>query len=133
VTAPWTTHARFRVVESHAVPVQRRQRRGLRGAGADRRSASATTAPDAGAARSPAEPGAAGPDRRYSLAVSGARGTLELLDLAGRRVALRDLTGESAGPHQVRMLSARRCGRALYMLRLTHAGSVRRMKVAVIQ
>jgi hypothetical protein len=69
----------------------------------------------------------------YSLAVSGVRGTLELLDLAGRRVASRDLSGEGAGRHQVRLLERQALKPGVYMIRLTHNGSVRGMKVAVIQ
>jgi hypothetical protein len=69
----------------------------------------------------------------YSLAASGARGTLELLDLAGRRVAWRDLSGESAGRHQVELLERAALRPGVYMIRLTHGGEVRGMKVALIQ
>jgi hypothetical protein len=69
----------------------------------------------------------------YSLATSGARGSLELLDLAGRRVAWRDLSGESAGRHQVTLLERAALAPGVYMVRLTHDGAVRGMKVAVIQ
>jgi hypothetical protein len=132
VTPPWTTHARFRVVESHAAQFT------------DASNADFETFDPALLAvgdDSPhlallgAQPNPARQDLTvsYSLAVSGARGALELLDLAGRRVAWRDLSGESAGRHQVRLLERSALAPGVYMLRLTHAGAVRRMKVAVIQ
>jgi len=132
VTAPWTTHARFRVVESHAVQfndasdadfeVQEPIQVGV----GDRPATLALLG---------AQPNPARQDLTvaYSLAVSGARGTLELLDLAGRRVAFRDLSGESAGRHQARLLERQALRPGVYMIRLTHAGEVRGMKVAVIQ
>ena len=131
-TAPWTTHARFRVVESHAV-----QFNDASDADFEVREPIPVGVGDTRAmlALMGAQPNPARQDLTvsYSLAVSGARGTLELLDLAGRRVALRDLTGESAGPHQVRLLERQALRPGVYMLRLTHAGEVRGMKVAVIQ
>jgi hypothetical protein len=131
VTAPWTTHARFRVVESHAAQFSD-------GSDADFE----TKNPMVGVGDSPAalallgaQPNPARQDLTvsYSLAVSGARGALELLDLAGRRVAWRDLSTESAGRHQARLLERQSLRPGVYMIRLTHAGEVRGMKVAVIQ
>jgi hypothetical protein len=131
-TAPWTTHARIRVVESHAAEF------------ADQSDADfevqEPVAVGVGSqlpalALLGAQPNPARQDLSvsYSLAVSGARGTLELLDLAGRRVAWRDLSGESAGRHQVRLIERQSLQPGVYMLRLSHGGQVRGMKVAVIQ
>ena len=132
VTPPWTTHARFRVVEGHAAQFN------------DASDADFETFDPALLAVGDdpphlallgAQPNPARQDLTvsYSLAVSGARGALELLDLAGRRVAWRDLSGESAGRHQARLLERQALAPGVYMLRLTHAGAVRSLKVAVIQ
>jgi hypothetical protein len=132
VTAPWTTHARFRVVESHASEF-------ADGSNADfevqEPIALGVGTQPAALALLGAQPNPARQDLTvsYSLAVSGARGTLELLDLAGRRVAWRDLSGESAGRHQAQLVERRSLQPGVYMLRLTHAGEVRGMKVAVIR
>jgi hypothetical protein len=132
VTAPWTTHARFRVVESHAAEFSD-------GSNADFEVQEPVQVgvgnPPATLALLGAQPNPARQDLTvsYSLAQSGARGTLELLDLAGRRVAWRDLSGEAAGRHQVRLLERQALQPGVYMLRLSHAGQVRGMKVAVIQ
>ena len=128
---PWTTHARFRVVEGHAAEF-------ADGSNADfavEDPALAVGDPPPALALLGAQPNPARQDLTvwYSLAVSGARGSLELLDLAGRRVAWRDLSGESAGRHQVTLLERSALSPGVYMIRLTHAGSVRGMKVAVIQ
>jgi hypothetical protein len=132
VTAPWTTHARFRVVESHAAEFSD-------GSNADFEVQEPVQVgvgnPPATLALLGAQPNPARQDLTvsYSLAQSGARGTLELLDLAGRRVAWRDLSGEAAGRHQVRLLERQALQPGVYMLRLSHAGQVRGMKVAVSQ
>jgi hypothetical protein len=128
---PWTTHARFRVVESHAA-----QFTGASNADFEVKDpALGVGDPPATLALLGAQPNPARQDLTvsYSLAVSGVRGTLELLDLAGRRVASRDLSGEGAGRHQVRLLERQALKPGVYMIRLTHNGSVRGMKVAVIQ
>jgi hypothetical protein len=128
---PWTTHARFRVVESHAAQF-------TDASNADfevKDPALGVGDPPATLALLGAQPNPARQDLTvsYSLAVSGVRGTLELLDLAGRRVASRDLSGEGAGRHQVRLLERQALKPGVYMIRLTHNGSVRGMKVAVIK
>lgn len=69
----------------------------------------------------------------FSLPTSGASGTLELIDLAGRRVASADLTGLSAGPHRVALLERRAVTPGVYLVRLTHGGNTKSMKVAVLQ
>ena len=48
-------------------------------------------------------------------------------------MAWRDLSGESAGRHQVTLLERSSLAPGVYMVRLTHDGAVRGMKVAVIQ
>jgi hypothetical protein len=132
VTAPWTTHARFRVVEGHAAQFRD-------ASDADFQTIDpallAVGDPPAALALLGAQPNPARQELTvsYSLATSGARGTLELLDLAGRRVAWRDLSGESAGRHQVELLERSALRPGLYMIRLTHGGEVRGMKVALIQ
>ena len=132
VTPPYTKHARFRVVESHAAEFNdasnadfETQDPALAGVGD----------PTPRLALLGAQPNPARQDLTvsYSLAVSGARGSLELLDLAGRRVAWRDLSGESAGRHQATLLERSALKPGVYMIRLTHAGQVLGMKVALIQ
>src|SRR5262249_52448948 len=131
VTAPWTTHARMRVVEGHAAQF----------AGASSADFEVKD-PNLGVGDGPARLALLGaqpnPARRdltvsYSLPSPDVRGSLELLDLAGRRVAVRDLSGESAGRHQVTLLERASLAPGVYLLRLTHDGAVRGMKVAVIQ
>jgi len=131
-TAPYTTHVRFRVVEGHAAQFS----------DASDADFQVMDPALAGVGDGPATLALLGaqpnPARRdltvsYSLATSGARGTLELLDLAGRRVAWRDLSGESAGRHQAQLLERSALRPGVYMIRLTHAGEVRGMKVALIQ
>jgi len=131
VTPPWTTHARFRVVEGHAAEFT----------DASNADFEVQEPVQVGVGDQPpvlallgAQPNPARQDLTvsYSLAVSGAGGALELLDLAGRRVASRDLTGESAGRHQVRLVEGQVLRPGLYLVRLAHAGAVRSMKVAVV-
>ena len=75
---------------------------------------------------------------RQDLAVSfvlpsgGARGTLELVDLAGRRVAAADLRDLGAGSHHVTLLERRALTPGVYMVRLILGSEVRSLKVAVL-
>ena len=129
---PTTSQARFRVVDSHAAQFSDATNADL-------------TIWDASVLG--AEPGApklallgAWPNpARQDLAVSlalpnaEARGTLELLDLAGRRVAFRDLAGLGTGRHQVKLLDRQNVAPGLYLVRLIHGGEVKSMKVAVLR
>ena len=130
-TPPWTTHARFRVVESHAA-----QFTGANASDIEIRDPASLAVGEQpprlallGAWPNPAR---AELTVSLSLPVGGVPGTLELLDLAGRRVASRDLTSESAGRHQVRLVEGQVLPPGLYLVRLAHAGAVRSMKVAVV-
>jgi hypothetical protein len=129
---PYTTHARFRVVESHAAQF-------ADGSDADFEIADPALLsvgdgpPRLALLGAWPNPARAQLNISLSLAASDAPGMLELLDLAGRRVAARDLSGEGAGRHQVRLLDGARVRPGLYVVRLTHAGAVRSMKVAVLQ
>jgi hypothetical protein len=96
--------------------------------------------------------GVGAPPQRAALALSGAwpnpaRGTLgvsftlpdgspaalELLDLAGRRVALRDVGALGAGSHRVTLVERERLRPGLYMVRLTRGAESRTMKVAFVR
>lgn len=66
-----------------------------------------------------------------SLASSGSA-SLELLDLAGRRVAFRDIRSLGAGPHRVTLVSGRTVRPGLYLVRLAQGGQTRSLKVAVL-
>ena len=72
------------------------------------------------------------PCTTLSLPTGGQSGTLELIDLAGRRVASQDLSGLSAGRHQVTLLERRGVAPGVYVVRLARGGQVRSMKVAVV-
>jgi len=131
-TGPYGTQARIRVVDSHAEQF------------ADASDANfelvdeSTLAVGDGTPRFAllgAWPNPARQDLTVSFALpSGeASGTLDLIDLAGRRVASRDLAGFSAGRHQVTLLDRRALTPGVYMLRLTRGGEVRSMKVAVVR
>jgi len=132
VTSPWTVNARMRVVESHAAqfadasdtpfevqePIQLGVEDGV---------------PALALLGAWPNPARADLTISLSLAVSGAPGSLELLDLAGRRVAAVDLGGRAAGRTQIRLLDGQAVRPGLYVVRLTHAGAVRAMKVAVLR
>lgn len=131
-TGPTTTQARIRVVDSHAAQI------------ADQSDADFTLYDESvldvtdGAPRLAllgAWPNPARQDLNVSLSLptGDARGTLELLDLAGRRVALRDLAGLGAGRHQVALLEGRTVHPGVYLVRLVRAGEMRSMKVAVVR
>ncbi len=131
-TGPTTTQARVRVVDSHAAQF----------ADASDTDFSLTDeslvsvndeAPRL--ALLGAWPNPARNDLTVSLALpeGNQRGTLELLDLAGRRVALRDLSGLAAGRHQLPLLERRAVRPGVYLVRLLRGGEVRSMKVAVLR
>lgn len=69
----------------------------------------------------------------FSLPVGAKGGVLELIDLAGRRVAARDLHGLGAGRHRVALLEGRTLPAGLYLVRLSQGGEVRSLKVAVLR
>ncbi len=68
----------------------------------------------------------------FTLARS-AHGTLELYDLAGRRMAWRDLDGLPAGRHVVRFESHPSLAPGAYVIRLTHAGRVTAARGVVVR
>jgi len=69
----------------------------------------------------------------FALPHADARGTLELVDLAGRRVAGTSLAGLGAGTHRVTLLERRAVTPGVYLVRLTLDGEVRSLKVAVLR
>ena len=129
---PTTTQARFRVVDSHAAQF-------ADGSDADFTIYDASIVGVGGdtprLALLGAWPNPARQDLAVSLALpsSATRGTLELLDLAGRRVAFRDLAGLGAGRHQITLLDHQRVTPGIYLVRLTHDGERKSMKVAVLR
>ena len=60
-------------------------------------------------------------------------GTLELVDLLGRRVAGHDLTGLGAGSHQVALLEHQTLPPGVYLVRLKCGADIRLSKVAVVR
>lgn len=132
VTLPMSSTVRFRVVDSHAAQY------------ADGSDANLTVMDPAvlGVDDGPprlallgAWPNPARRDLAVSLALPTATsgGMLELVDLAGRRVAGTDLGGLGAGRHRVTLLDGRTVAPGLYLVRLTHGGEVRSLKVAVLR
>ena len=61
----------------------------------------------------------------------GAPATLELLDVAGRRVAEREVGALGAGAHTAELAPGRRVAPGVYLARLTRAGESRVARVAV--
>ncbi|HEY6194567.1 MAG TPA: FG-GAP-like repeat-containing protein [Candidatus Eisenbacteria bacterium] len=131
VTAPWTTTARIRVVDSHAAQF------------ADASDADFTVQEPIQVGVGDDHPVLAllgawpNPARRdlsvsLSLPAGDARGALELIDLLGRRVAFRDLAGLPAGRHQLTLLERRSLTPGVYLVRLSLGGEVRSLKVAVL-
>ncbi|MEQ1831755.1 MAG: FG-GAP-like repeat-containing protein, partial [Candidatus Eisenbacteria bacterium] len=75
---------------------------------------------------------------RQELTVSfslpaGARGTLDMVDLTGRRVASRDLSGLAGGTHQVRLLEHASLPPGVYLVRLRTGADLRLAKVSVVR
>ena len=66
----------------------------------------------------------------FSLADPGAA-TLELVDIAGRRVALREVGGFGPGRHRIELREPLPTG--VYLVRLTQGRSSRVMKVAMLK
>jgi hypothetical protein len=64
---------------------------------------------------------------------AGARGTLDMVDLAGRRVAGHDLAGLSAGAHQVRLLEHAALPPGVYLVRLRTGGDLRLAKISIVR
>ena len=132
VTAPWTTTARIRVVDSHAAQF------------ADASDANFSVVDPSllavgddhpALALLGAWPNPARSDLSVSLSLPSGdtRGALALLDLSGRRLAYRDLAGMGAGRHQVTLLERRSVAPGVYLVRLTRGNDVRSLKVAVLQ
>lgn len=130
-TGPTTTQARIRVVDSHSAQF------------ADASDADFTLYDESVLDVTDEAPRLAllgawpNPARRdltvaLALPTAGGAGTLELLDLAGRRVAMRDLSGLPAGRHQVPLLEGQTVAPGVYLVRLLRAGEMRSMKVAVL-
>jgi len=71
---------------------------------------------------------------RVTFALPAARaGSLELVDLLGRRVARRDLGSLGAGTHSMELLDGRALPPGLYLLRLDSGGERRTAKVAIVR
>jgi len=68
---------------------------------------------------------------RLSLA-GGAPARLELLDVAGRRMAERELTALGPGPHDVDLASRRRLPAGIYLVRLSEGQAVAVRRVALL-
>jgi len=131
-TGPYTTHARIRVVDSHAEQFSD-------ASDADFELVDESTLAVGDDVPRLALLGAWPNPARQDLTVSfalptgGSGGTIELIDLAGRRVASRDLAEFSAGRHQVTLLERRAVRPGVYLLRLSRGLEVRSMKVAVVR
>jgi hypothetical protein len=131
-TAPYTSRVRIRVVDSHAAQF------------ADASDADFTVQDPATLDAGGLPPALAllgawpNPARRdlsvaLSLPSGESRGALELIDLSGRRVAYRDLSGLAAGRHQLALLERQALPPGVYLVRLTRGSDVRSLKVAVLR
>jgi hypothetical protein len=131
-TAPYTNRVRIRVVDSHAAQF------------ADASEADFTVQDPATLDAGGLPPALAllgawpNPARRdlsvaLSLPSGESRGALELIDLSGRRVAYRDLSGLAAGRHQLALLERQALPPGVYLVRLTRGSDVRSLKVAVLR
>jgi hypothetical protein len=69
---------------------------------------------------------------RFTLA-GAAPATIELLDVAGRRIAFRDVASLGAGHHALDLRQGAHLSPGLYIVRLTQGADVRTARVAVIQ
>jgi hypothetical protein len=131
-TAPYMSRVRIRVVDSHAAQF------------ADASDADFTVQDPATLDAGGLPPALAllgawpNPARRdlsvaLSLPSGESRGALELIDLSGRRVAYRDLSGLAAGRHQLALLERQALPPGVYLVRLTRGSDVRSLKVAVLR
>ena len=59
--------------------------------------------------------------------------SIEVLDIAGRVVAKRDIGAMGAGPHRVNMADGVRLAPGVYHLRLTRAGETITRRVAMLE
>jgi hypothetical protein len=131
VAGPTSTHARLRVV-AHGLPQS-----------SDASNADFTLAPAGGLAVGDDTPRltllSAWPNpARRELTVSfalpvGGHGVLDLVDLLGRRVALRDLASFGPGTHQVQLLEQQALPPGVYLVRLRVGGDLKLAKVAVVR
>lgn len=131
VTAPATTTARVRVIDS-----ARPQFSDASTADFEVVDASLLGVGDTGPAKLSLSAAYPNPMRRdltvtFSLPGSGAA-SLELLDLAGRRVAFREVGSLGPGSHRTTLVNDRALRPGLYLVRLSHAGMDRSLKVAVL-
>jgi DNA-binding beta-propeller fold protein YncE len=75
-----------------------------------------------------------GPGLKVTFSLpTDAPAVLELIDVAGRRIAVRSVGGLGAGRHQVDLASGRRLAPEVYEVRLEQNGRARVERVAVIQ
>ncbi len=131
VTEPSSTHARVRVVDSSRPQYSD-------GSSADFQvvAQSALAVEDSRDYRLALRGAYPNPMRRdLTVALSlpgGGPASLELLDLAGRRVAMREVGSLGAGGHRVTLTTDRALRPGVYLVRLTHAGQTRSLKVAVL-
>jgi hypothetical protein len=58
--------------------------------------------------------------------------SLELLDVAGRRIATREVGSLGAGPHTLDLIQGKRLAPGLYLVRLTQGANTRTTRVAVL-
>jgi len=71
-------------------------------------------------------------EMRVTLA-AGAAGSLELIDVAGRRIATRDLAGLGPGSHVLEFDAGTHVPAGLYLVRLREGGNERVTRVAVLK
>jgi hypothetical protein len=64
---------------------------------------------------------------------AGAAGTLELIDVAGRRIAARNLAGLGGGSHVLDLAAGAHVPTGLYMVRLREGGAERVARVTVLE
>lgn len=63
---------------------------------------------------------------------AGARGTLDMVDLTGRRVASRELAGLGAGSHQLRLLERQSLPPGVYLVRLRTGTDLKMAKISIV-
>jgi hypothetical protein len=59
--------------------------------------------------------------------------TIEVLDLAGRRVESREVGAFGAGPHELALGEGREWAPGVYLLRLSRAGTAVTRKLAIVR